>query len=155
MTYKQVEVTPTITAGAYSALDAVGGLLEFEDACTPYANYGEIVGSVLTDNAKQSVLLYLALFSKTFTPTADNSPFAVSDADLQNFVGMLRYEVADYIPFNANSVAMVGFDGLAFSLPFVLVSGGTSLFGQLMTGVAATPTYVATNDLTIKLTIRR
>jgi len=31
MSFKRTSQTPTITAGAYSALDAVGGLLTFEN----------------------------------------------------------------------------------------------------------------------------
>jgi hypothetical protein len=151
--FQVVDVTPTITAGAYSAADAVGGLLEFENVCTSYSNSGELVKAIVTDKAKQNALLHLALFSRAFTPTADNAPFAVSDADLANLISVIHFEVADYASFDANSAALIGFDALAVSMPYVLVPGGTSLFGQLYTG--GTPTYVATNDLTIKLIVRR
>ena len=98
-------------------------------------------------------LILLALFSKTFTPTADQAAFTVSDADLANLVGVLRFEVADYATFAANSIAQSGFDALELRLPFVLVEGGTSLFGQLYLGAAMTPTYVAADDITVDLYI--
>ena len=36
MSHTTVAETPTITAGAYSALDAVGGKMEFEDVRTAF-----------------------------------------------------------------------------------------------------------------------
>ena len=147
---KVIEQTPTITAGAYSALDAVGGLLEFEDACTPYSNSGKIAQAILLDDAKQAALLYLVLFDRTFTATADNAAFAVSDADLQNVIGVVEFAVADYVSINANCYA----EKLDFTeLPFVLIEGGTSLFGQLFVKTS-TPTYVATDDIVVKLIIK-
>jgi len=152
MTYKIVEQTPTITAGAYSDLDAVGGLLEFEDVCTAYSNAFEIVRAIIRDNAKQDAKLYLILFSKTFTPTADNDAFAVSDADLANIVGALL--IVDYVSFNANSLGTVDEEHRRMSFPGLLVESGTSLFGQLMVETS-TPTYAAVDDLSVELVIRR
>jgi hypothetical protein len=151
MSYKKIEVTPTVTVGAYSSADAVGGLLEFEDVCGAYSPSFEIVSAIIRDNGKQEAKLWLALFDRTFTPTADNAAFAVSDADLANLINVILIE--DYASFNANSVGMVDEDHRQFSLPGVLVDGGTSLFGQLY--VEATPTYVATDDLSIELVVRR
>lgn len=151
MTYKIVEQTPTITAGGYSASDAVGGLLEFEDVCTAYSNSGEIVRIICRDNAKQSADTILVLFRETFTPTADNAGFALSDADLANVICAVRLDSAAV--FSANSLLTVSILYPPVSIPFVLVEGGTSLFGQLYT--KDTPTYVATDDLSIELTVRR
>ena len=146
---KVIKETPTITAGAYSSLDAVGGLLEFEDARTSYNNAGTIIQAILIDDAKQLAILYLVLFDRTFTATADNAAFAVSDADLQNVIGVIEFATADYVSINANCYAQK----LAFKdLPFVLIEGGTSLFGQLFVKTS-TPTYVATDDIAVKLII--
>jgi len=150
---KDIHVTPTVTVGAYAALDAVGGKLEFEDACTPYANHGRIRQAHLMDKAKQDDLLHLVLFSEDFTATADNSPFAVSDADLAHVVAVISFEAANYATFNANSFCAMGLLGIDINLPFVLKEGETSLFGQLYTGTGATPTYASTTDLTIGLLI--
>ncbi len=151
--YKDIHQTPVITAGAYSALDAVGGKLEFEDARTPHSNAGVIVQAHISDKGKQNALLYLVLFDQDFTPTADNDAFAVSDADLLNVVGVIEFAVANYASFNANSFCTMGFAGVAVELPFVLVEGGTSLFGQLFVKTS-TPTYTSTTDLAVGLIIR-
>jgi hypothetical protein len=153
MGYKTARATPTITAGAYSSLDAVGSKLEFEDVCTPFNNTGAVVQAHIKDNAKQNALLYLVLFDRDFTATADNDAFTVSDADLLNMVMVLEFAVADYIDFASNSIALVDPAHYALEHPFELKEGGTSLFGQLMVKTS-TPTYVATNDLRVELLIK-
>lgn len=144
--------TPVITAGAYSSLDAVGSKLEFEDVRTPYNKSGVIRAAHIKDSAKQAALLYLVLFDQDFTETTDNDAFAVSDADLLNVVAILEFAVNDYASFNANCVGTLGIGGPDLGHPFVLTEGGTSLFGQLFVKTS-TPTYVATDDLTVELII--
>jgi len=151
---KKIHATPVITAGAYSALDAVGSKMEFTDVCTPYSNTASIVQGYVKDNTKENALLYLVLFDRDFTATADNAAFAVSDADLLNVVCVLEFAVADYISFNANSMAQLSVENIMMKHPFELVEGGTSLFGQLFVKTS-TPTYVATNDLHVELVIER
>ena len=151
--YKTARATPVITAGAYSALDAVGGKMEFEDVCTPYNNTAAIVQAHIKDNAKQNALLYLVLFDRDFTDTADNAAFTISDADLLNVVMVLEFAVADYVDFATNSIALVDPAHYQLLHPFELIEGGTSLFGQLFVKTS-TPTYVATNDLRVELLIK-
>jgi len=154
MTLKIVTATPTITAGAYSAGDAVGGLLEFEGVASPYDRGAIIVAATLIDKAAQKALMRLILFDRTFTPTADNAPFDPTDADLANVLKYLTFAATDYISFNDNSMAQrLGDLGDAVLASVVLAEGGTSLFGQLVTG--GTPTYASTSDLIVKLTIER
>ena len=149
---RKISETPTITAGAYSALDAVGSKMEFKDVCTPYSNTAKIVQAYIKDAAKQDALLYLVLFDRDFTETADNAAFAVSDADLLNIVCVLEFAVADYIDFSANSMAQLSTENVVVRHPFTLIEGGTSLFGQLFVKTL-TPTYVATNDLCVELVV--
>ena len=151
---KRVKVTPTIDTAIYAAGDALGGLLEFEDARTTFARSGHICGALLKDNSRLNQLIYLVLFDRTFTPTADQAAFDPSDADLANCIGVLRFEVADYAIFNDNGLAMVGFDALEVHVPIVLVEGGTSLFGQLYLGTGMTPTYTAADDITVDLFVK-
>jgi hypothetical protein len=145
---KIVTATPAITAGAYSAADAVGGKIEFENACSVYKNSGTIVQATLIDKAKQNALIHLVLFDRDFTAVADNAPFDVTDADLANVVGQIEFAVADYLSLADNSVCpLVG------DFPFTLVEGGTSLFGQLYV-VTSTPTYAAVDDIIVKLIVK-
>jgi hypothetical protein len=158
MSSRVIIQTPAITAGAYSAGDAVGGLLEFENACSPFSPRGTIISAILTDNAKQSALMHLHLFDRAFTPTADNAAFSVTDADLAHYLGSIQFIAAEHNIFADNSACMGGQSIAigplaALQLPIVLVDGGTSLFGQLQTG--GTPTYAATDDLAVKLILEQ
>ena len=144
---KTVTDNPTITAGAYSANDAVGGLITFADAAYKTFGSGVIQTILVIDDAKQSAELELHLFNKTFTATSDNAAFDPTDGDLENYIGFILVTTADYASLTDNSAASVSNVGLAFNL----TSGGTSLFGQLVT--RGTPSYAATDDLTIKLAI--
>ena len=152
MSYKVLE-TPVITAGAYSAGDAVGGKMEFKNVCTPYDNSGTIVQAHIKDKDQQNALLYLVLFDQDFTATADNAAFTVSDADLENIISVLQFSVANYVSFADNSVGLLDIVNYELSRPFVLRQGGTSLFGQLFVKTS-TPTYVSTSDLTVGLFIK-
>jgi len=147
MTLRVVSATPVVTAGIYASGDAVGGLLEFENVVSPFEPSAEIVGAILLDKGNQVSLLHLVLFDRTFTPTADNSPFDPSDADLANVIGRIDFLAASYEGFADNASCHIIGD-----TPIVLVDGGTSLFGQLY--AESTPTYASTSDLTVKLIVR-
>lgn len=139
----QAAATPTITAGAYAAGDAVGGKLEFTVANNG-ANRGVVVSATLIDKAKQNIEADLFLFSADFTPTADNDPFDPSDADLLNCIGVIKFASGDYFSANDNSVAFVN-----KTLPFTLTPPGVILYGQLVTRGA--PTYASTSDIKVLL----
>ncbi len=140
--------TPTVTVGAYSALDAVGGLLTFASAARAAAGMGVVESVVIVDNASQNAEMCLFLFDQTFTAMADNAPFDPSDADLANCVGFIYIGAGDYKTLTDNSVAVVTNQPLMYKL----AAAGTSLFGQLR--CAGTPTYVATSDVIVKLVVR-
>jgi len=152
MSFKAVLARPTIVPAAYASGDAIGGLLTFEDVCSAFEPSFRIISAVLIDNAKQSSLVRLMLFDRTFTPTADNAAFDPSDADLQNCIGWVGWAAADYSALNDSSIAQKGGDLSAMlGIALRLVDGGTDLYGQLVS--YGTPTYVAADDLTVKLLI--
>lgn len=138
--------TPTITAGAYSASDAVGGKLTFANAARVSGGKGVINSMIVVDDDNEKASLELWLYNQDFTPTADNSPFDPSDTDNENLVGVIPIYTSDYFSANDNAVGVVRGIGLEFQLVST-----TSLYGQLK--CVATPTYSATTDLTIKLGI--
>ena len=144
----EISETPTVTAGAYHAKDAVGGLLTFENAASVYKGSGWIRKVVIINQAGVADLLNLWLFNQTFTAAADNAAFDPSDADNLHCLGRISIVAADYEVANDNAVATV-----LCNFPFALVAGGTSLFGQFE--CEATPTYAAVTDLTVILTIER
>lgn len=137
-----ITVSPTIATGAYSAGDAVGGLLDFANALNQPHFAGEIVGLAVIDRAGQDAPLVLQLFDRTFTPTADLDPYNPSDADIANAVANIPILAADYFGGASNTIAIV-----SLALPVDGVAG--SLFGQLFT--QGTPTYGADDALTLKL----
>lgn len=140
--------TPTITAGAYSANDAVGGLMTFAYAgasgATP--DQGVILDSVIvTDLTTQNAALELWLFDQGFTATADNGAFTIIDTDMINFVAIVP--ISTYYNAADNSVAFARNLGI----PLPLASPAAALYGQLVT--RGTPTYASTSDLRITLGI--
>ena len=148
MTLRVFSVTPVISAGGiYAAADAVGGLLTFENVCSAFEPSAEIIAAIMVDRDKESDLLDLLLFDQTVTATADNSPLAVSDADLAHLIGIISFPAASYSDLDANSVCYV-----ELATPIRLIDGGTDLFGLLRSG--ATPTYTAVGDLTVRLIVR-
>jgi hypothetical protein len=148
----EVSVTPAITAGAYTAGDALGGLLTFANVVRVAGGGGEITKVVIVDNALQSAPVDLVLFRQTFTPTANNDPFGVSDADMQNCLGFIPVANTDYAEFANNCVATKA-SGLQMPFEYRLAVGGTALFGQLVIRIG--DTFGAVNDITVKMTVRR
>lgn len=97
-------LNPTITEGAYSANDVVGGLLEFP------INSGGSGGGILNhvrltdaDNVKAELDLYL--FNEQPTAILDNAAFAPVIADLQAQVIHIDIPAADWE--TENSLAWV------------------------------------------------
>lgn len=142
---KTVSQTPTVTAGAYSAEEAVGGKLTF-DIIDAQTGTGIVHTLVITDLAKQSVAMELWLFDRNFTATADNAAFDVADADLPNVLGVIPIATTDWFASADSSVACVRNIGLVGT-----AIDGHNIFGQLK--AVGTPTYSATSDLTVKLTV--
>jgi hypothetical protein len=137
-----IDQTPTITAGAYVAGDAVGGLLTFANAARSQ-HTGVVTTVVVSDLAAQGVDLELVLFGATFTATADNAPFDPSDADLLNRVGVIPID--NHFAFNDNGISQRRNVGLWFQ------SQSENLYGQLVTRGA--PTYASTSDLRVTLVV--
>lgn len=137
---------PVVTAGAYAAQDAVGGMLTFSVEAEP--NTGLYIdGGVLTDLAKQDVQLDLVLFNQEFTPTADNAAFDIGDADLPSVVGVVSF--VSYTDSADSSFCAVR----GLSIPVVIENQSGALYGQLVTRGA--PTYATTTDVTVRLTFLR
>jgi len=136
--------TPTITTSAYTAKDAVGGLLTFTDAGRGVHGSGVVHAVTIIDKDAESAELVLVLFNQSFTPTADNAAFDPSDADLAKCIGKVKVAATDYQAFNDNGIGQVRNVGL----PFQAVADG-NLYGQLM--CTGTPTYTGTSDLIVMI----
>ena len=135
-----ISQTPTVTAGAYSANDAVGGLLTFANAARVSGGGGVIKNIILIDDAGTDVALELWLFRETFTAMADNAAWAPSEADLRKLVGIVYSSNGAWAAAGTPSV-----NDIEVSKRYDLT--GTSLFGQLVN--RGTPTFSNTDDVTV------
>jgi hypothetical protein len=138
-----ISQTPSITAGVYVAGDNVGGLLEFANAAREIGSGGVIKSMEIIDDASQSVVLELWLFNQTFEAGADNAVWTPVEADLENLVTVITS--LDGTWYTGGATATVNDTEISKRYDVV----GTSLFGRLVTRGA--PTYVAIDDLTVKL----
>jgi len=139
-----LSVTPTITGGAYTADECIGGLQTIN-----YRHLSGFSGSlmiqsvIVTDNALQDIEIDCVFFdddpsNSTFT---DNSAFTVADADMEKIIGVAN--ITTYKDFADNSVGQV--QNLA--IPIGQDDGHQFWVACLVRGA---PTYVATNDLTFR-----
>ncbi|MFN8530186.1 MAG: hypothetical protein U0670_16425 [Anaerolineae bacterium] len=138
-----VELTPTITAGAYSAGDVIGGLLAF-DVFSPGGG-GSIRRITLIDADDEKAPLKLYLFSSAPGSLADNAAFVLPTADLRKLIDVVTVSASDYASLNGDAYAVkrdleVDYPNTNGKLYAYLVCDGT-------------PTYGATNDLTVRLTL--
>lgn len=139
-------VAPTITAGAYSAGDVVGGLLTFTFA-TGYRQCAGFIRSIrLSDDDNEGAALKLHLFLSQPASIADNAAFAPSFADLCKRFAVVAIGTADYATINSNKQAIIYPSSLALDFQ----TDTQSLYGYLVTDGG--PTYASTSDLVIALT---
>jgi hypothetical protein len=139
---RRIALTPTVTAGAYSANDVVGGLLEFP---MPRNSSGFVRGVSISADDGETMACKLHLFVSAPTAFADNAAFAPTFNDLRNRFAQISIAAADYVTINGNTQAVVSTNT---SLDFEVQ--GTSVFGYLVCD--ATPTFAAATDLAIAVT---
>ena len=134
--------TPTVTAGAYSAADNVGGLLTFANAARVSGGGGVIKDVLIVDDAGQDASLELWLFDTTFTAGNDNDAWAPTEAQLHTLITVVKSTDGGWIAGGTPSVNPI-------EVARRYDCTGTSLFGRLVT--RGTPTYVATDDVTVRI----
>lgn len=138
-----VQPTVTVTAGAYSAGNCVGGLLTLTSAMRISGGSGAWAKLTMTDHANQKAPLDILLFKSSPAGTfTDHSAFpTMSTAD--NALVSCRISVAasDWVTIGGSAylTKLVG------PLPCV-ASGSANLYAAINT--SGTPTYAATTDLT-------
>lgn len=144
--------TPTITAGAYSAGDVVGGVMEFARLLGDHRR-GVLKTVTVIDLGDQKAALTLLLFNaEPAGVAADNAAFALSAADAAKLVGKVNVAADDYETVGGEAVAVLDVadvvEGYAGANARDAVSVGT-VWGVLVT--TGTPTYASTSDLTVRL----
>ena len=150
-----IDAVPIITAGAYGLGDALGGRLRFPRA-THGAGHTAVIETLrLVDRAQQNFAIDLVLFDQPFTETADNAVFAPSDRDMDHCIGVINIPAAAYFNFSTNAVAVLPLTDANWGMGVtVWTAESDALYGQMVVRGGA-PTYVATDDLRLRLTLRR
>lgn len=140
--------TPTVsTTPAYTAKDAIGGLLTFASVARDSGGAFTLRSVMITDKAQQMSDLDLILFNATIAAPTDNAVFAPTDAEALTIIGVVPIGAGHYADLSTNSVAV------RHDLQISGVLAGTSLFGVLV--ARGTPTYAATSDIVVTLGIER
>lgn len=131
--------TPTVTAGAYTASDVLGGLMTFTIPWKPARGF--IDAFRIVDDANQKAAMTLWFFDSAVTEIDDNAPFAPVVADLQHVCGKIDVAAADYTTLNGNAIWVTpdSFKPISFRCPDGIL--------RLYAVPSGTPTYVATTDL--------
>jgi hypothetical protein len=143
------DATPVITAGAYAANDAIGGLLTFQDVILDLGGYGMITRVVVIDLDAQNAPLDIFFWPNTVAVVGDNAPFTPADAVMEDCIGYISIAATDYSATANNSIA-TKCSGLQMPFEFVVSAGTRSLFAQAVVR-NATPTYTATDHLIFKI----
>ena len=137
----------TTATTAYTAGDQVGTQFTFANAARASGGFGYIVGVTLVDAADIIGAYDLVLTRSSITLASDNAAYAISDADALNIVALIQLNGA--YDLGNNRIAQA----TNIRIPFDC-SGGTSLFGGLITRSAHT-FFAAVTDLQLILHIEQ
>lgn len=143
----RISVTPTINTVQYTSGDCIGGLQSIANAVRANTLSGILQSVVVLDRSQsQRAAMDLLLFDRSVTVAGNNSPVAMSDADMANCLGLVSLG-----PYNTawpgtplNSIASL------YNIGIPLVLQSTTLYCQAV--VRGVPTY-AVGDLTFSYTI--
>lgn len=137
----------TTASTAYTAGDQVGAQFTFANAARASGGSGMIVGCTLISAAVNIGAYDLVLTDSSITLAADNAVWAVSDADALKTVGAIQMGGTFQSTNNRFS------QSYSMAMPYVC-SGGTSLFGSLITRLGHT-FFAAATDLQVILYVER
>lgn len=141
-----IMVTPTLTTAAYTTHDCVGGLMTFSDAARVTGGGGTLTNIVVVDDGGQDSDMELWLFDDEVTEVGDHDRFIPAEAELHSLIAIVALTTAGWKDAGTPS-AQVQAVALRFD------ATGNSLYGQLVT--RGEPTYLAVDDLTVRLSIEQ
>ena len=143
-----VTVTPTVTVGAYSVGQCVGGLMTFTAAARSGGpGSGLVQSAVISDASGQDSAIDVVLFSanpsnSTFT---DHTACAIANADLPKVIGTIAVSDCHLLGTSAPGVCQAQQQ----AMPFSLGSGNTTIWAVNI--ARGTPTYTATSNIADRL----
>jgi len=132
----------TVTAGAYSTNDVIGGLITFTGL-----RRGSLQTVTITDKAAQSSDYKLVLFNAAPTIIADNATYDIADADLVKIIKQINLTNASHREsFTDNAVYTVG----GLDIPIAASCPSITAF---LIATASAPTYDSTSDVSVVLQV--
>eukprot|EP00919_Chromeraceae_sp_WS-2016_P077523 GHVR01183488.1.p1 GENE.GHVR01183488.1~~GHVR01183488.1.p1 ORF type:complete len:153 (+),score=8.17 GHVR01183488.1:403-861(+) len=140
-----IDVTPTITAGAYSANDVIGGL---QTVYIGVGKGGTIRRVNIADDDSEEAAMTLYIFDQLPSTIADNAAFAPTFADLQKLVDTVA--VGTYVTVNSNDYSINKDLNIDYDTDN---TGGTDSTFYVYAVVTGTPTFTGTTDLTFRYTV--
>lgn len=149
----RIQNTPTINTSAYTSGDELG-TLQTLTAAARFTGGGGLLRAitVLDKTQAQRSAIDVLFFDRSISVAGNNNPFAPSDADMVNFLGLVAIATGDYntawagTPTNSVATKII-----TEGLPFVCAA--TSLFALAV--VRGTPTYTAASDLVFSYLIEQ
>ena len=135
-------VNPTLDTDAYTAVDVMGGLLQF-DVSGLVINGGLINQAILIDEDSMGVGAKLYLFEALPTTIADDAAFAPTIDDLNKLVAVIAF--SSFTTINSLDYSIVE------DINNVFTTTNAILYGYLVTDGAANPTNA--DAITIRLYI--
>lgn len=142
-----VSITPTVTAGAYTAGNVVGGLLHFTNVFGPSFS-GTLTDILVKSKSVQTTTYKLYLFSQqpSASTWTDKAAPAINAADLPYLLGVWTSGAADS---GLGTETTNQLDNVASAIH----STAQDLYGVLV--CVATPTYASTSDVTVSVRVRQ
>jgi hypothetical protein len=142
-----VSNTPTVTAGGYSANDVVGG----EMAINGIPSSDCILQSVtIIDQSGQDAAIEVLIFEENITTPADNSAWSFTSGDEPKLLARVEVGASDYKAVGGGAASIAEIRNLAIPISTqAKTNNAPTLYAVMVT--TGTPTYVATDDITLKL----
>jgi hypothetical protein len=139
------ETSVVVSIAAYTALDTVGGLLEF--AVHSGGGGGRITDIYLTDAADQSEPYTIYIFDEKPTVVADADAFAATlvIGDIDKLIAIESIAIGDYNSINSLGHAHIANLDINFEAPVGIL--------YMYFVAVATPDYAATTDIKISATV--
>ena len=139
----RIEVTPTITAGAYTVGDVCGGVQTLLNVARTAGGAVVLKSFGIRDLAKQDSDFVIWFFDEEPTngTYTDNAPLDIHDTDHAMLVGWMDVYSSDFKDAADNSMAYLRNSGLQMT-----ANGSRNLYAIAQINTA--DTYVGTSDLT-------
>jgi len=140
-----ISQTPTVTAGAYAAGDAVGGLLTFAGAARVAGDGGVVKSVTIIDDSGQGKIMELWLFDSTITDVADNALWSTCvEANMEKLIpgGIIPTLNGTWYQAGTAKACVI-----ECSVRYDCVA--TALYGKLVTREITT--LAATDDITVRI----